>query len=131
MKAVVSHKWPEALCQFCKVFDFLSLGSILLAYAVRFFVSHESSVLAFALALPLAYLNTLYYMQGFEESGKLIRMILGIIKGIGSFVVAYSWCAWLASPSRSSSYTGKGLGSTQAPEEVARARETSTTTHMA
>ena len=34
----------------------------------------------FAAALPLNYSNTLYYMQGFEESGQLVRMILGILK---------------------------------------------------
>ena len=74
------------------VLDVLSLGSILLAYAVRFFISTESSVLVFAVALPLAYLNTLYYMQGFEESGKLVRMIIGITKGIGSFTTILTVC---------------------------------------
>jgi len=74
------------------VLDVLSLGSILLAYAVRFFISTESSVLVFAVALPLAYLSTLYYMQGFEESGKLVRMIIGITKGIGSFTTILTVC---------------------------------------
>lgn len=59
---------------------------------LRFTDWHDAAVICFALALPLAYLNTLYYMQGFEESGQLVRMILGILRGIGPFMVILTVC---------------------------------------
>jgi hypothetical protein len=40
-----------------------------------------------ALALPLLYLNFLKYLQGFESSGKLVSMVVGITKGIGNFTL--------------------------------------------
>lgn len=45
-----------------------------------------------AMALPLAYINTLYFMQGFKESGQLVRMILGIITGIRVFMIILAAC---------------------------------------
>ena len=39
------------------------------------------------LALPLVYLSTLFYLKAFEKSGELVCMIVGIIKGIGPFMI--------------------------------------------
>ncbi|GMH58532.1 hypothetical protein TrST_g1037 [Triparma strigata] len=72
--------------------DFISLGSIVVAYILRFSGVDDWATVCFALALPLSYLNTLYYMQGFEGSGQLVRMILGIIRGIGSFMLILVVC---------------------------------------
>ena len=36
--------------------------------------------------LPILSLNTLYYLQGFEASGQLVRMIIGIVKGVRVYV---------------------------------------------
>ncbi|GMH73810.1 hypothetical protein TrLO_g1517 [Triparma laevis f. longispina] len=36
--------------------------------------------------LPILALNTLYYLQGFEASGQLVRMIIGIVKGVRVYV---------------------------------------------
>ena len=45
-----------------------------------------------AFALPLSYLNTLFYMQGHKESGELVRMIIGIIQGIRVFLAILIVC---------------------------------------
>ncbi|GMH71660.1 hypothetical protein TL16_g05712 [Triparma laevis f. inornata] len=55
-------------------------------------VSFHSSTLAMAFALPLSYLNTLFYMQGSKESGELVRMIIGIIQGIRVFLAILIVC---------------------------------------
>ncbi|GMH78467.1 hypothetical protein TL16_g07811 [Triparma laevis f. inornata] len=77
---------------FWNCLDFLSLTTIALAYAFRWNNQKEYATAAYAIALPLNYLNSLYYMQGFEESGQLIRMILGIMEGIRLFVVILFVC---------------------------------------
>jgi WD40 repeat protein len=72
--------------------DFMSLLFVLATYVFRAveisgrafpMVSHITS----ALALPLLYLNFLKYMQGFESSGKLVSMVVGITKGIADFTL--------------------------------------------
>ena len=66
------------------VMDMTASASIAVAFALRY-SGHESwSISWFAAALPLNYSNILYYMQGFEESGRLVRMILGILKVRGA-----------------------------------------------
>ncbi|GMH54376.1 hypothetical protein TrST_g10532 [Triparma strigata] len=77
---------------FWNFLDFTSLTSIAVAYIFRWNLQQEYATAAYAIALPLNYLNTLYYMQGFEESGQLIRMILGIIEGIRLFLVILFVC---------------------------------------
>ncbi|GMH75040.1 hypothetical protein TrLO_g8798 [Triparma laevis f. longispina] len=72
--------------------DFLSLFSIALGYAFRFSSLNYLSTTAFAFALPLTYLNSLYFMQGFRESGKLVRMIIRIIQNIRYFLVVLTIC---------------------------------------
>ncbi|GMH77142.1 hypothetical protein TrST_g4109 [Triparma strigata] len=48
------------------------------SYWVRFVAS--------IVTLPVLSLNTLYYLQGFEASGQLVRMIIGIVKGVRVYV---------------------------------------------
>ena len=74
------------------VLDFLSLSSNLAGHATRFAGQQSWSTTLFAIALPLAYLNTLYFMQGFKAVGQLIRMILGIISGIRAFMLILVVC---------------------------------------
>ncbi|GMH83913.1 hypothetical protein TrST_g9417 [Triparma strigata] len=80
------------------ILDVASLSSIYIVYACRAFEAFSSappisSRLAMSIALPLAFLNTLYYMQGFDRnSGELVRMILGIIGGTGNFLIILSTC---------------------------------------
>ena len=64
----------------------------MVAYALRFSGADDWATVCFAFALPLSYLNTLYYMQGFEGSGQLVRIISGIISGIGSFMLILVVC---------------------------------------
>ncbi|GMH64615.1 hypothetical protein TrST_g10092 [Triparma strigata] len=89
---IVAGAAREHFTDFWNVLDFLSLISIAIAYALRFIGEEGWSVPWFATALPLAYLNTLYFMQGFEESGQLVRMILGIMKGILVFLIILIVC---------------------------------------
>ena len=84
---------------FWNLLDLASLGSIFATYLLRAAEyadlapsNSRWSTLMMALALPLAYLNTLYFMQGFKESGQLVRMILGIIGGIRVFVIILLAC---------------------------------------
>ncbi|GMH88768.1 hypothetical protein TrVE_jg422 [Triparma verrucosa] len=86
-KSLLSH-----FSNFWNFLDFISLGSIVVAYTLRFSGVDDWATVCFALALPLSYLNTLYYMQGFEGSGQLVRMISGIIRGIGSFMLILVVC---------------------------------------
>eukprot|EP00519_Triparma_laevis_P015496 CAMPEP_0182494976 /NCGR_PEP_ID=MMETSP1321-20130603/3800_1 /TAXON_ID=91990 /ORGANISM="Bolidomonas sp., Strain RCC1657" /LENGTH=268 /DNA_ID=CAMNT_0024698211 /DNA_START=1 /DNA_END=804 /DNA_ORIENTATION=+ len=95
------------LNNFWNFLDALSLVSIFAAYTCRGleflfgFLSvsegigetaiHLSS-LVMAFALPVTYLNSLFYLQGFEEAGELIRMIIGIIKGVKVFLVILIVC---------------------------------------
>jgi hypothetical protein len=75
------------------VIDFLSLSLVLATYvlrAVKIFDDagfHDVSHITCALALPFLYLNFLKYMQGFENSGKLVSMVVGITKGIKDFTL--------------------------------------------
>ncbi|GMI11254.1 hypothetical protein TrLO_g10470 [Triparma laevis f. longispina] len=97
------------LDDFWNVLDVLSLSSIFVAYASRIVLgvysfisaaegvgfdsaSFHWSTLAMAFALPLSYLNTLFYMQGHKESGELVRMIIGIIQGIRVFLAILIVC---------------------------------------
>ena len=77
------------------VLDGMTLSGIFTTYALRVGdlcfpssrVLHDWSTIIHGLVLPLVYLNTLFYIQGFEQSGELVRMIVGIIKGIGYFML--------------------------------------------
>ncbi|GMH88557.1 hypothetical protein TL16_g11191 [Triparma laevis f. inornata] len=97
------------LGDFWNVLDVLSPSFIFVAYASRIVlgifsnlstpegvgvggVSFHSSKLAMAFALPLSYLNTLFYMQGSKDSGELVRMIIGIIQGILVFLAILIVC---------------------------------------
>ena len=87
--------------------DVISLFSIFAAYSLRAlewifgavgFLQGDGkttfywSTTLMAVALPVTYLNTLYYMQGFDESGGLVRMIIGIIQNVRYFVMILSVC---------------------------------------
>ncbi|GMH51643.1 hypothetical protein TL16_g01052 [Triparma laevis f. inornata] len=74
--------------------DFCSLGSIFITYLLRVlehFNKSEStfsnSTVGFAFAVPLTFLNLLKYMQGFQVSGELVSMVIGIMKGIMTFTL--------------------------------------------
>ncbi|GMH50018.1 hypothetical protein TL16_g00674 [Triparma laevis f. inornata] len=97
----------EHIQDFWNFLDCISLASIFAAYVFRVLewifgsvASREGaglsgsywSTLMLAIALPLAWLNTLYFMQGFHESGRLVRMIIGIIKGIRVFLAILTVC---------------------------------------
>ena len=45
------------------------------------------SPIAMSIALPLVYLNSLYYLQGFEAQGQLVSMIIGITRGVTTFIL--------------------------------------------
>ena len=45
------------------------------------------AALAASFALPLIYMNLLYFMQGFEETGTLVRMVVQITLAVRWFVV--------------------------------------------
>ena len=78
--------------------DVVSLFSVFVAYSLRAFeaffgewnflthhgmMKYNLSTTAMAVALPLTFINTLYYMQGIDKkSGQLVRMILGILSGV-------------------------------------------------
>ncbi|GMI01602.1 hypothetical protein TrVE_jg9814 [Triparma verrucosa] len=88
--------------------DCISLFSIFAAYGLRMaegllgsariiqgdgLESYTMSTIATSIALPFAYLNTLYYMQGFDRSsGELVRMIIGIIRGVRGFIFILGIC---------------------------------------
>ncbi|GMH97735.1 hypothetical protein TrVE_jg4330 [Triparma verrucosa] len=72
--------------------DFLSLTPIAAGYGFRYSGLEFYSTTAFSFALPLTYLNALYYMQGFREPGKLVRMIIRIIANIRYFLIVLTVC---------------------------------------
>ncbi|GMH63294.1 hypothetical protein TL16_g03675 [Triparma laevis f. inornata] len=99
------------ISNFWNILDFLSLSSIFCAYTFRVLewvfgtvtaaevagnLSPDSifywSTLSMSFSLPVTYLNLLYFMQGFHESGQLVRMIIGIIKGIRVFLALLAIC---------------------------------------
>ena len=43
-----------------------------------------------ALALPATYLNTLYYMQGFDGHGPLVRIIIGCVQGVKAPAIIFA-----------------------------------------
>ena len=43
-----------------------------------------------ALALPTTYLNTLYYMQGFDGHGPLVRIIIGCVQGVKAPAIIFA-----------------------------------------
>ena len=45
-----------------------------------------------AVALPTTYLNTLYYMQGFDGHGPLVRIIIGCVKGVRAPGIVFAVC---------------------------------------
>ena len=74
--------------------DFCSLGSIAVTYILRLIEHYDkndttfsNSSIAFAFAVPLTFLNLLKYMQGFQVSGELVSMVIGIMKGIMTFTI--------------------------------------------
>ena len=82
--------------------DILSLTLIGLTYGSRgleFFSlvdtgqqNVDRSAILMSFALPLTYLNTLYFIQGLKESGQVVRMILGITKNIKLFLLIAFVC---------------------------------------
>lgn len=74
--------------------DFCSLGSIAITYLLRVIEHYDkndttfsNSTIGFAFAVPLTFLNLLKYMQGFQVSGELVSMVIGIMKGIMTFTL--------------------------------------------
>ena len=47
---------------------------------------HSRGAVAASFALPLVYTNLLYFMQGFEETGTLVRMVVQITIAVRWFV---------------------------------------------
>ena len=72
---------------FWNALDFVAVSLITAGYTFRYSGYESLEVPVFAAALPPNYLNMLFFMQGFRESGQLIRMILGILTGIKYFVI--------------------------------------------
>lgn len=82
------------------ILDTISLSSIFAAYSLRLleFLNLSTSnfllsTSAMAFALPFTWINTLYYMQGFDrKSGELVRMIIGIVTGTATFLLILIVC---------------------------------------
>ena len=85
---------------FWNLLDVTSLTLIFLAYIFRltvFFKWHNErewddyytrlSVVLTSFALPITYMNLLYFIQGMGEGGKVVRMIIGIMKGVTLFLI--------------------------------------------
>ncbi|GMH77433.1 hypothetical protein TrST_g9197 [Triparma strigata] len=77
--------------------DFTSLGLMFLAYMFRVlywfdYVGNTYTTVLLSFALPLTWLNMLYFLQGFDESGRLVRMILGIVQGTKFFLLILVVC---------------------------------------
>ena len=66
-----SKKLVDYIFDFWNILDFLALTSILVAFAFKYLGPVGRAVPWFALALVFNYLNTLYFMQGFKESGQV------------------------------------------------------------
>ena len=88
----VAKTLKDHFIDFWNLLDAASLSTILVAYILRFLGEDQWSIPWFAISLPFAYLNTLYFMQGFDESGPLVMMIMGILKGIASFMIILFVC---------------------------------------
>ena len=97
---IVCFKLPEGLWDyfydFWNALDLLSLVLIGLAYffrALEFFELDSDkhniilSTVLMSFALPVTYMNTLYFIQGLNKSGEVVRMIIGIVKGVVVFIV--------------------------------------------
>jgi hypothetical protein len=76
---------------FWNYIDVMSLLLVLATYIIRAVecttTRFKASPVTYALGLPLLYINILKYMQGFEESGKLVSMIVGICNGVRVFTL--------------------------------------------
>ena len=85
---------PKAKMTFWNALHVTSLFFIFAAYALRALelasvgvlqgngdTSFYWSTTVLAITLPVTYLNTLYYLQGFDKRGKLVCMIIRIVKG--------------------------------------------------
>ena len=84
--------WWHFSADLWNMLDGMTLLSIFFTYVFRMGGINDAnmerwSVIFQGLALPLVYLNTLFYLQGFDKSGELVRMIVGIIKGIWIFLI--------------------------------------------
>ena len=103
--------------------DFLTLTLVALTYAFRIYEYATSadgfgtSTIAMATALPLSYLNLLYFMQGFDVSGELVRMVIGIIRGIAAFtailatiVVGFEFAFYILYQAGAGEYASAGAG---------------------
>ena len=78
--------------------DVASLSCIFIGYILRVleltlnYSDTSLSTTILAVALPITYLNTIYYMQGFDQSGALVCIIIGIISGVRDFIGILSVC---------------------------------------
>jgi len=54
-------------------------------YEMKSWVTFNS--IGFGFGLPFVYINLLKYMQGFQQSGELVSMIIGIMAGIKMFIL--------------------------------------------
>mmetsp|Transcript_6199 Transcript_6199/g.12871 ORF Transcript_6199/g.12871 Transcript_6199/m.12871 type:complete len:1433 (-) Transcript_6199:1267-5565(-) len=84
---------------FWNIMDISSLTLVYASYTLRILhwagfqnINRTPSTITLALALPITWVKMLYYMQGFDESGKLVRMILGIMWGIKDFLLILIVC---------------------------------------
>ena len=97
VKQVLNTSFIEHFDDIWNILDFMSLGLMFLAYLFRAlywfdYVGNTYTTVLLSFALPLTWLNMLYFLQGFDESGRLVRMILGIIKGTKFFLLILVVC---------------------------------------
>ncbi|GMH77398.1 hypothetical protein TrST_g9186 [Triparma strigata] len=79
----------EYLSDFWNKLDSLSLFLIFLSYFFRFLywggiMDNTATTVTLSFALPITWVNLLFFLQGFDESGKLVRMITGIMRANGT-----------------------------------------------
>ena len=99
LRAHISDFWNK--------FDFLSLSTIFAAYMLRALewafgatgvlgsdgkISYKWSTTLLAIALPATYFNMFFYFQGFNSTGELIRVTIGIIRNVRVVVIILAIC---------------------------------------
>ncbi|GMH58853.1 hypothetical protein TL16_g02702 [Triparma laevis f. inornata] len=86
------------ITEFWNTVDAISLVSICAAYVCKVIewctgaTSLYWSTSFMAIALPATYLNILYYMQGFDGHGPLVRIIIGCVKGVRAPGIIFTIC---------------------------------------
>ncbi|GMH71405.1 hypothetical protein TrLO_g3881 [Triparma laevis f. longispina] len=97
VKQIFNTSLREHFEDIWNILDFSSLSLMFLAYLFRvlYWFDHMGptyTTVVLSFALPLTWLNMLYFLQGFDESGRLVRMILGIVQGTKFFLLILVVC---------------------------------------